>query len=261
MPLPLKTIFVAGIFRSGQTWLCYLISSINEYLFIEPYCSLRGINHSLDPSVNEKCWSKNKKLEGLVIKTHEYPDPYLEKEIVPILIFRDPLLTIQSEITRREKIISNKTDYDIIDEEKKVIFKFGDILRILLSKFRLLHVIFLAYRWQRYYRTWLKLLFSREVKLISYESLVSNSEDILDRLLNVYLKLNKNRKIIKESIEIFSKKNMLKNANSKNIQAITLGDQKKIRIYKIEQYLVRKLTKSTYKMLKRIEKEQFLKVF
>ena len=89
MSIPIKTILVAGVFRSGQTWLCYLLSGTLNYLFIEPYCCLRGINHSLDPIVNDKCWAKDGDLRGIVIKTHATPDPYCEADIQKIVIFRN----------------------------------------------------------------------------------------------------------------------------------------------------------------------------
>ena len=249
MSLPIKAILVASVFRSGQTWLCCLLSATTKFFFIEPYCFLRGINHSLDPLVNKFCWSQKKPLEGVVIKTHEYPDPYLEDDIKVILIYRNPLETIISELTRRKIIIMNGTDYDSLEDQSIEIKKTFNLRRFILFKFRFLLIVLLSLKWNFYYKKWLFISKKKNFKIINYDNLNNKTIQTIDIILNDYLNYNINKETIESSVKRFSKKNMQKNALENKIQPIFVSQNYKVKINFIEKYFIKLITNHMYKKL------------
>ena len=174
------TVLVAGVMRSGQTWLCFMLAHALNARFLEPYCLLRGIVYSGHDYVRDL---SNGNLPGrastacaLVVKTHEKPDPRFSLTRKLVLIVRDPRDTATSAALRYHVMKTTGSDVEedaqglsLLAVAARKPLNLTDRVWHLVYGNRLISIIMVARKWRAFYQAWLKVPFCHVVK---FEDLV-----------------------------------------------------------------------------------------
>lgn len=180
-------VLVAGVMRTGQTWLCILLAHALNARFVEPYCLLRGVVHSGNDYVRGLAGGAQPGRErtqyDMIVKTHERPDPHFSLTKKVIVIVRDPRDTITSAALRYR--VMTRTGSDIEEDaqrlsllprvsEKRPTIK--DRLWRMAYRNRQIAITLTARRWHGFYAAWRQLPF---VHIVRYEDLVCQPVDCL----------------------------------------------------------------------------------
>ena len=176
------TVLVAGVMRTGQTWLCFMLAHAWNARFVEPYCLLRGILYSGNAYVRSLTQGN---LPGrsptscrLVVKTHEPPDRHFSLTRNVVLIVRDPRDTITSAVLRYH--VMKTTGSDIEEDAQSLSLLAAPVIRPSTIKdrvwqivygSRLLSVILTARKWSSFNRAWMQVPF---VHVVRYEDLIAD---------------------------------------------------------------------------------------
>lgn len=215
------TVLVAGVMRTGQTWLCFMLAHALNARFIEPYCLARGIVFSGHEYVRRLAQgglpSRAATRCAVVVKTHESPDPHFSLTRRVILITRDPRDVVTSAALRYHVMKTTGSD---VEEDAQSLSLVGtpveraptlkDRLWKIVYGNRLLSVYLTARRWSSFYRAWRQLPFCHVVR---FEDLVKNP---LLELKNIcdYIEIDVSPEQIAETARALSMGEIKRNQNS-----------------------------------------------
>jgi hypothetical protein len=176
-------LLVAGVMRSGQTWLCFLLSRALNARFVEPYCLLRGIVHTGHDYVRAMTYGNTPGIATtpitMVVKTHAPPDPYFSLTRKVVLIVRDPRDTITSAALRFH--VMKTTGSDVEEDAQALSLLPAPATETITLKHRisrwlhgnrLIGIILTARRWRDFHEAWRQVPFCHVVR---FEDLVRNS--------------------------------------------------------------------------------------
>lgn len=174
------TVLVAGVMRSGQTWLCFMLAHALNARFLEPYCLLRGILYSGHDYVrglaNGGLPGRPATRYALVVKTHERPDPHYSLTRKIVLIVRDPRDTATSAALRYHVMMTTGSDVEedaqglsLLAAPAKKPPTLKDRAWRLVYGNRLLSIVMVARKWRAFHAAWLQIPFCHVVK---FEDLV-----------------------------------------------------------------------------------------
>lgn len=203
-------ILVAGDSRTGQTWLCMVLSYILNARFIEPYCLLRGIlfdgrQEILDLTSGELPGREKNNIR-FIVKTHEQPDPFYSLTQALIVIVRDPRDSISSRYLRRKVVIDLKTDVEdqgrklALQPKQKIRLGFKNSLYNLIYANKIIAVFLSALKWKKFYDEWCSLSFATVIK---FEELKENPNKTMTLILE-NLSISVDNNLIEQAFEEFS---------------------------------------------------------
>ncbi|MEI8088788.1 MAG: sulfotransferase domain-containing protein [Opitutaceae bacterium] len=173
-------VLVAGVMRSGQTWLCFLMAHALNARFLEPNCLLRGIVYTGNDYVRELANGRlhNRASSGysLVVKTHECPDPHFSLTRKVVLIVRDPRDTATSAALRFHVMKTTGSDVEedaqklsLLETPMKRKTTFKDRIWRFVFGNRLISIVMISRRWRSFHQAWLQIPFCH---LVKFEDLV-----------------------------------------------------------------------------------------
>ncbi|MDB4668385.1 sulfotransferase domain-containing protein [bacterium] len=259
-----RIVLVAGSGRTGQGWLCNMLSYYLNARFVEPYCLLRGILHTEDNSVMEDTAGRLKDRKNteydLVVKTHEYPDEFFSLTSKVILLVRDPRDVVASAWLRHKTISETGSDLESGLRDKSIISKENDNKKtgiknriwIFIHSFKKLSVWRTAIKWKRFIYLWGKV---PTVYSVRFEDLKENPVQEITNIMN-YLQVEINIDMIKETINRFNIHNMKSQSSTNSDHSITVRKGKvggykryldRIDIYIIQRICNKIATKIGYK--------------
>ncbi len=225
-----KIILVADYGRSGQGWLSYMLCYILNARYLEPYCLLRGIVHSGQQMILDYTQGNLENREqtkySLVVKTHNYPDPYFSLTDKVILLARDPRDVAVSAYARLNVASKTGTDVEVGAQERviggkrykiKIIKGWRGSIRdwVWSGKIRRSITDWLWTRksyyvtargWGNFYEAWDNIDFCHKV---TYEELSLHPKETLQKILH-YLGVVASDELIEESIHKFTFENITK---------------------------------------------------
>ena len=182
------TVLVAGVMRSGQTWLCFMLAHALNARFLEPYCLLRGIVYTGNDYVRELANGRfnNRASSGysLVVKTHESPDPHFSLTRKVVLIVRDPRDTATSAALRFHVMKTTGSDVEedaqrlsLLETPAKRKATLKEWIWRLVYGNRLISIILIARKWRAFHQSWLQIPFCH---LVKFEDLVKQPIETMD---------------------------------------------------------------------------------
>lgn len=221
-----KIILIADYGRSGQGWLSYMLCYILNARYLEPYCLLRGIVYSGKQSILDLTQGN---LEGrasssysLVVKTHNYPDPYFSLTDKVILLARDPRDVAVSAYARFNVMDKTGTDVESGAQKMVVVDKIykpkqkwrHKLITWLLSNNRLYFFAATARGWRKFYEMWENINICYKV---TYEALSANPKDTITGILK-YLEIEVPSELIDEAIDKFAFEQIAKRKRGEEVK-------------------------------------------
>jgi hypothetical protein len=244
-------VLVAAAGRSGQTWLCFMLSHLLNAKFIEPYCLLRGIVYTGHPYVlgltQGALPGREATRYNLVVKTHQMPDPYYSLTKKVVIIVRDPRDMITSACLRYHVMKTTGSD---VEEDAQGMSLCDDMLpkhatlkeRItsLVYGNRMLAITLSARSWRNFHGAWRRLPFGH---IVRYEDLLDKSIESMSEICR-YLEIPIDESQIGETLhrlsfkEITGRSSGQENAKSIMFRKAAVGDYKK-KLNRIELAIIR----------------------
>lgn len=210
-------ILIADYGRSGQGWLSYMLCYILNARYIEPYCLLRGIIYSGSKDIIKLTQGNLKDRKptkySMVVKTHNYPDPFFSLTDKVILLARDPRDVAVSAHARYNVMNNTGTDVEAGAQKEILIkktFKIKNKLRHQIQRWLMTNKSYsyfvTAYLWKKYYEVWENIDICFKV---TYEDLSLHPKKTLKNIME-YLEIEVQDEFIEEAIEKFSFENIAK---------------------------------------------------
>lgn len=249
------TVLVAGVMRSGQTWLCFMLAHALNARFLEPYCLLRGIVYSGHDYVrglsNGHLPNRSDTSYRLIVKTHERPDPHFSLTRKVILIVRDPRDMATSAALRYHVMAT--TGSDVEEDAQGLALIPSPIAKPPTLKERVWRLVygnrFLALlhtmrKWRAFHAGWNQVPFRHVVR---FEDLVQRPVETMEEICR-YLEVDVSRAQLQETAHLLSmseiKKHETAGAPGKNIgfRKGVVGDFKN-HLSRLELWLIKRYSR------------------
>jgi hypothetical protein len=221
------TVLVAGVMRSGQTWLCFMLAHALNARFLEPYCLLRGIVYSGHDYVrglaNGSQPGRAATRCALVVKTHETPDPHYSLTRKLVLIVRDPRDTATSAALRYHVMATTGSDVEEDAQALSLLARAAakpptlkDRLASLVYGNRLLAIIMVARKWRNFHHAWLQIPFCH---IVRFEDLVARPVETMAGICR-YLEVDVTEAQLRDTVHRLSMAEIKKHGHTDEAKGI-----------------------------------------